>query len=169
MSELWLVKRPHSSAWPSAGHSMPTVRAWNALEQDLSYRYLNELPQWVLEDATNRVFHLQAMQTLWGSAAQQVAGYHYVVETDVLPDMETEFNAWYEQEHLPGLASVPGTVRAVRYRQDAGRPRYFACYDLVHAEVLGSPAWLKVRGTPWSDRVRPAFHNTQRTLFRRAP
>jgi hypothetical protein len=53
---------------------------------------------------------------------------------DVLPGSEADFDPWYEQEHLPGLASVPGTVRA----------------------------------TPWSDRVRPTFVNTRRTMFRRA-
>ena len=50
----------------------------------------------------------------------QHAPYHYVVETDVLPGHEDDLNAWYAQEHLPGLAAVPGTVRAARY-VDASR------------------------------------------------
>lgn len=169
MSALWLVKRPQSMAWPSPGPSEPPVRAWNAVQQDVSYRYLQTLPRWVPSDPHSTVHALQSIQSLAGCAAHQVAGYHYVVETDVQPDMEAEFNAWYEQEHLPGLAAVPGTVRAVRYQQDGGQPRYLACYDLAHAEVLNSPAWLAVRATPWSERVRPAFCNTLRTLFRRAP
>lgn len=113
------------------------------------------------------VTRLAAMTRVEGASSGEAAPYHYIVETDVLPEREADFNAWYEQEHLPGLASVPGTVRAMRYRNPDGHPRYHACYDLVRPETLGSPAWLAVRGTPWSDRVRPTFVNTRRTMFRR--
>jgi hypothetical protein len=51
------------------------------------------------------------------------------VESDVLPAHEDAFNAWYDHEHLPGLAAVPGTVRAARYISAAGAPRYYACLD----------------------------------------
>jgi len=46
-------------------------------------------------------------------------------------------------------------------------PRYYACYDLVSLQTMGSAPWLAVRATAWSDRVRPAFRNTKRTLFSR--
>lgn len=85
----------------------------------------------------------------------------------MLEGHDDDLNAWYAQEHLPGLASVAGTVRAARYLDAAGSPRYYACYDLASPEALGSPAWLAVRGTAWSARVRPAFRNTRRTMFRR--
>jgi len=105
---------------------------------------------------------------LAGASAVEAAPYHYVVETDVMADREEDFNAWYDREHLQGLASVVGTVRAMRFRCIDGQPRYHACYDLTRPETLGSPPWLAVRATPWSDRVRPAFRNTRRTMFRRA-
>ncbi|HSQ82186.1 MAG TPA: hypothetical protein VLU54_13820 [Casimicrobiaceae bacterium] len=119
----------------------------------------------VLPGAT--VTRLAAISSVAGASSGEAAPWHYVVETDVLPEREADFNAWYEQEHLPGLASVPGTVRAMRYRNVDGHPRYHACYDLARPETLGSPPWLAVRGTPWSGRVRPAFVNTRRTMFRR--
>lgn len=102
-----------------------------------------------------------------GIAAGQ-APFHYVVETDVSPGGEEDLHAWYEQEHLPGLASVPGCLRArrlVRREAPAGLPLYFACYDLIRPEVTESGPWLAVRYTPWSDRVRPLFRNTRRTMF----
>ncbi|MBL8303146.1 MAG: hypothetical protein JNM26_10270 [Ideonella sp.] len=110
---------------------------------------------------------LRCTLVMAGAAAGVVAGWHYVVETDVLPEMEDEFNAWYTEEHLPGLAAVPGTVRAWRYRRVGDGPRYTACYDLATHETFGSPPWLAVRATPWSDRVRPAFRRTRRTMYRR--
>jgi hypothetical protein len=110
---------------------------------------------------------LALLRDVPGASAGAPAPYRYVVETDVEPAHEDDFNAWYDQEHLRGLAGVPGTVRARRFRAADGSPRYHACYDLVAPATLGSPPWLAVRATPWSDRVRPAFRNTRRTMFRR--
>ncbi|CAN5399162.1 hypothetical protein BH10PSE17_BH10PSE17_14530 [soil metagenome] len=100
-----------------------------------------------------------------GASARQPATYYYVVETDVVAEHEDDFNAWYEQEHLPGLAAVPGTVSARRYRREQAGPRYYACYELADRTAFGSPPWLAVRGTRWSDRVRPHFRNTVRTMY----
>jgi hypothetical protein len=110
---------------------------------------------------------LVLLQDIAGASAGADAPFHYVVETDVRPESEADLDAWYEREHLPGLAAVPGTVRAMRFRNVHGSPRYHACYDLARTEALGSPPWLAVRATAWSDRVRPAFYNTSRTMFRR--
>jgi hypothetical protein len=60
-------------------------------------------------------------------------------------------------------------VRARRLRileTPAGRSIYLACYDLVSPSALTSEAWLAVRRTPWSDRVRSTFRDTKRTVFR---
>jgi hypothetical protein len=111
---------------------------------------------------------LEPLESVDGASAGHDAPYRYVVETDVAVEHEVDFNAWYHDEHLAGLASVTGTVRAARYRDRTGQPRYLACYDLEHPDVLGSAPWLAVRATPWSDRVRPHFTNTKRTMFRRA-
>jgi hypothetical protein len=102
-----------------------------------------------------------------GVSRGEAAPFHYVVETDVVPEHEADLNAWYDTEHMPGLAACPGSVRARRFRNPDGSPRYHSCYDLALAETLGSEPWLAVRHTAWSDRVRPHFRNTKRTLFRR--
>lgn len=115
--------------------------------------------------ARGRVLHRTL--DLPGASAGQDAPWHYIVETDVLPEAEQDLNAWYDQEHLPGLASVPGTVRAMRYECRDESPRYLACYDLATRETFGSPPWLAVRATDWSSRVRPSFRNTRRTMFQK--
>jgi hypothetical protein len=93
--------------------------------------------------------------------------FHYVVEMDVEPSYEDDLNAWYDKEHMPGLAACPGTVRARRFRNAEGSPRYHSCYDLTQTETLTSAPWLAVRGTAWSSRVRPHFRNLKRTMFKR--
>jgi hypothetical protein len=110
---------------------------------------------------------LVCIQDVVGASPELHPTHHYVVETDAVPEHEDDFDAWYRTEHLPGLAACPGVVHAWRYRRDAERPRWYACYDLASPEVFGSPAWLAVRHTPWSDRVRPHFRNTIRTMFKR--
>jgi len=105
---------------------------------------------------------------LQGASRGEVATHHYVVETDVSQQELDEFNAWYDTEHVPGLARVPGTVRARRFRRLDGNPRFIACYDLTTLLTLERPEWLAVRHTPWSDRVRLMFRGTIRTMYQRA-
>ena len=169
----------------SAAHASAAVRgAYRALESDEAYAYVSD-PQASRAsgaDGTTATRATEALQARWpqatvvrldsglelaGASAGKPASHHYVVETDVLPDHEADFNAWYDQEHLPGLAAVPGTVRAARYVSPDGAPRHYACYDLESPQVLGSPPWLAVRETAWSARVRPTFRNTKRTMFER--
>ena len=109
---------------------------------------------------------LQTAMDMPGASRSATPRFRYVVETDASDGWSDELDRWYDAEHMPGLARVPGCVRARRFlNRDAG-PLSCACYDLVAPEVLESPAWLAVRGTPWSERVRPQFRNTRRTLFR---
>lgn len=155
-----------------AGRELTLVRA---VESDGTYAYVplpadveaaHSLPQLVRRAIPGAVLsRLTLLQDIAGASAGAQAPYHYVVETDVRAETEADMNDWYVREHLPGLAAVPGTVRARRFRDAHGHPRYHACYDLVRPETLGSPPWLAVRGTAWSDRVRPAFYNTRRTMF----
>jgi hypothetical protein len=108
---------------------------------------------------------LQLTLDLRGQAWDKTATSHYVVETDVDAAAEADFNDWYTQEHMPGLAAVPGSVRAMRLYNPDGAPRYHALYLLQTQDTFGSPQWLTVRGTEWSSRVRPHFKNTKRTMF----
>ncbi|MGH7061185.1 MAG: hypothetical protein ACREFH_12415, partial [Stellaceae bacterium] len=49
----------------------------------------------------------------------------------VAPEHEAEFNEWYDTEHVPALAAVPGTLCARRYRaHNPGGQRYVALYHL---------------------------------------
>lgn len=83
-----------------------------------------------------------------------------MVETDPEARWLAELERWYDQEHMPGC------ILAQRYYSHDQGPLSLACYDLVSEQVLGSPPWLAVRGTAWSDIVRPHFTNTKRTMFR---
>lgn len=90
---------------------------------------------------------------------------------NVASEGEADFNAWYDEEHLPALAAVPGTLAARRYRarddDPDGTHRYVAIYHLEAPEVTRSDAWARAVDTPWSARVRPHFRDRIRILTRR--
>jgi len=109
---------------------------------------------------------LASVFTATGASAGAMTGFHYTVETDAADGWEEEIFRWYDTEHMIGLAAVPGCVRAQRFLNGDGGPRSHACYDLIDPKILESAAWLAVRHTAWSDRVRPQFRNTRRTIFR---
>ena len=161
-------------ALPGAGATGPQgLRLYHAVEHAETYAWLDAPVDAAALQAALRERHPRAQAVslalttdVAGQAAGQAAPWFYMVETDIKPGAEADFDRWYEEEHLPGLAAVPGTVRARRYLAREGSPRYYACYDLATRDTFGSPAWLAVRATDWSSRVRPNFTNTKRTMFR---
>lgn len=105
-----------------------------------------------------------------GAAAPADAGGLLVNAMNVAPDMEADFNAWYDEEHIPALAAVPGCLLARRFVGGAAIPegrKYVALYHLESPEVTYSNAWAKAVDTPWSARVRPGFRDRLRILAKR--
>ena len=112
-----------------------------------------------------RTSRLSRMFDILGASSGELPAFHYVVETDPETGWAEEIARWYDNEHMPGLAAVPGCVRASRYLNHDHGPLSYACYDLVTQETLGCDAWLAVRNTDWSSQMRPHFTNTRRTMF----
>jgi hypothetical protein len=89
---------------------------------------------------------------------------------NVTAEADADFNAWYDEEHLPALSAVPGTLAARRFRSEeagGGSHRYVAIYHLETPEVTLGEAWKAAIDTPWSARVRPHFRDRLRVLARR--
>jgi hypothetical protein len=72
-------------------------------------------------------------------------------------NIEEEFNAWYDTEHVPERLAVPGVLTAIRFSSvSAAAPKYLAMYDLESEAVLESDAYKRVAGensSPWTKRV----------------
>ena len=142
----------------------------DTIESSVTWWKSVEGQQWraYAEDSLHPSFEVSEIHLLTalpGLNHGDVGNYHYIVETDIATESEDEFNAWYDTEHLPGLALVPGTISAKRYLRVSGSPRYIACYELFSPSVMESKEWLAIRNTAWSSRVRPMFMNTVRQLF----
>lgn len=84
-----------------------------------------------------------------------------LVLVDPAPTLEEELNDWYDLEHLPERAAIPGVETAQRYTSLGDGPRYAALYDLASLNVLQRDAYLAVSGTnfsPWTVRIMSRAH-----------
>jgi antibiotic biosynthesis monooxygenase (ABM) superfamily enzyme len=100
-----------------------------------------------------------------GEAPAKDAPYIYIVKTDIPADLERDFNDWYDKEHVPALASVPGCFRARRFLAVDGQPKYMAVYEIDTPDVIKSAAWAKARDTAWTEKIRPHLHNLERRVY----
>jgi antibiotic biosynthesis monooxygenase (ABM) superfamily enzyme len=73
-----------------------------------------------------------------------------------VPEVENDFNEWYNIDHLPQLAAVPGVHGARRYRKLSGNgTQYLALYEFDNAQVRSTAAWAQAANTEWTKKIRP--------------
>jgi hypothetical protein len=81
---------------------------------------------------------------------------------------EEEFNAWYDTEHVPALARVPGVLCARRFRTSGGSPKYVALYHLASPAVVDGAEWKQASGsTPMPEHIRPQIGDRLRLVCRK--
>ncbi len=81
--------------------------------------------------------------------------------------VEAAFNTWYDKEHVPALAKVPGVLSARRFRSSGDGPQYVALYHLASPDVVDSAAWKDASGsTPMAQPVRDQISNRLRLVCR---
>jgi hypothetical protein len=74
---------------------------------------------------------------------------------DVPPEVDREFNDWYNTIYVPNYEKVPGVIRGRRYRATVGSPTYLTFYEFENPKVSETPAWLAQRdAVPASARMR---------------
>jgi len=86
---------------------------------------------------------------------------------NIAPELEAEFNEWYDKEHIPALAAVPGVLGARRFRGTSGNRKYVALYHLTDPGVVESPEWKTARQSDWTSRLQPHFRDHLRLVLRR--
>src|SRR3954453_20563033 len=83
------------------------------------------------------------------------------------PEVETAFNAWYDTEHVPALARVPGVLCARRYRTSESSTKSVALYHLASPDVIETPEWKEASGAPpMPPKVRDRVGNRLRFVCR---
>lgn len=77
---------------------------------------------------------------------------------DRVPDGEAEYEAWYQDEHVPERLALPGFREARRYEAVQADRRYFTWYALESADCIRSPAYRARLEAP-TPRTRAAMRD----------
>ncbi len=114
------------------------------------------------------VCYFESEQTLPGrQLSPPESGGVMLFAMNVLPEVDAEFNAWFDDEHIPNLLKVPGVLAARRFRMQAGGShRYLILYHLSKPEVQASAEWKQGGASPWTDRMKPHFLARERNPLR---
>ena len=115
-----------------------------------------------------RLMRFEGDQILPGDALPpDNAGGFLLNAMNVEPAAEAEFNEWYDNEHVPALAAVPGVLCARRFRATSANRRYVALYHLASPDVQATPAWKNAADTEWTRKLRPYFRDHLRLVCRK--
>ena len=75
---------------------------------------------------------------------------------DVPPEIDADFNTWYNTIYIPNYEKVPGVIRGRRFRAVTGTPTYLTFYEFQNPKVSESAAWAAQRDiAPETQRIRP--------------
>ena len=98
-----------------------------------------------------------------------------IVTAEVDPEVEAEWNKWYDTVHLPDALACPGVLRGRRYVQhgeasqsDHGTSSrsasrtYVTVYELVGPEAVATPQFQQMRG--WY-QFAPRVRSTTRVVM----
>lgn len=81
----------------------------------------------------------------------------------VNPGLDEEFNRWYEEEHIPDIAKVPGWCRTRRYKlfhtieskgtKEGPVYNYLAIHEWSHGTYRDTPEYAAALATPWFAKI----------------
>jgi len=162
--------------WIGAENPKQSVATYDleslAVLQSPGYRAIGgeNLSPWSkrLTARVQRLVRFEGDQILPGDqAAPENAGGLLLVGMTPALGVETAFNAWYDTEHVPALARVPGVLCARRFRTGGGTPKYVALYHLASPGVVDSAEWKQASGsTPMPEHIRPQISDRLRLVCR---
>jgi hypothetical protein len=75
------------------------------------------------------------------NADRQMAPALQIGRMSVPETVDTEWNAWYNGEYIPGYRTVPGVIYARRFRVVEGEVRYTTVYEFDSDAVPETDAW----------------------------
>ena len=131
--------------------------------ESAAWKTAGELGQWPTRVRPNTMNRYRVLYEWVGGNAALTGKTPYVfwVMMDVEPHRDALFNDLYDNEHLPLLLKLLGSVNAVRYRTTAaGQPRYLCAYEVERTDLPMSKLWNDTSDIGrWKPEVRPYTYN----------
>jgi len=88
-----------------------------------------------------------------------------VVDIEVDPAREDEFNRWYDEEHIPEKLRTEGFYSARRFKHATDPHRYLAVYEVKDAGTVTSPAYMTQAMSEWSVSIQAAWRRMDRNVW----
>lgn len=105
------------------------------------------------------------------------APYAVFVSVGVKPEFEEEFNKWYDEEHIPMLAKVPGWIRSRRFvlkdwgqmgvlgqKEQKEPPKFLAVHEWTSLDGQQSKEFKDAMSTPWREKVAKGVLSRERRV-----
>jgi hypothetical protein len=103
----------------------------------------------------------------YGDTPAKATEFALTVRLNTPSDHEKDFNAWYDEDHVPALVGVPGVYCARRYVAVEGDPKYLAVYDMKDSQIPKTPEWEKARVFGRTAQIRPYLKDLQAIVAKR--
>jgi hypothetical protein len=88
-----------------------------------------------------------------------------VVQVEIDPVDDEEFNRWYDEEHIPEKLGEPGFLTARRFKASDGECKYLVVYELENAADATSPSYLNKQQSEWSKSMLARWKNWNRSVW----
>lgn len=88
-----------------------------------------------------------------------------IVEVEIDPADDEEFNRWYDEEHVPEKLRAPGFRSARRFRAHDDDTRYLVIYELDSPEAATSPAYMNQELSSWARSVMSRWKRWRRSVW----
>jgi Domain of unknown function (DUF4286) len=88
-----------------------------------------------------------------------------VVDIEVDPAREDEFNRWYDEEHIPEKRGTEGFHSARRFKHATDPHRYLAVYEVDDVETVTSTAYMTQAMSEWSVSIQAAWRRMDRNVW----
>jgi hypothetical protein len=82
----------------------------------------------------------------------------------VKPEMEDEFNQWYDQEHIL-ICWLFGDIWAKRGINTGKGPKYVAVYEHENIDVQHTKTFRKTVDTEWTRKISPQLLRIEREVY----
>lgn len=88
-----------------------------------------------------------------------------IVQVEIDPADDEEFNRWYDEEHVPEKLASPGFVSARRFRAHDHEARYLVIYELETPDAATTPAYMRKEPSEWSKSIMARWKDWNRAVW----
>lgn len=88
-----------------------------------------------------------------------------IVQVDIDPEREDEFNRWYDEEHVPEKQATPGFYSARRFKHFTAPHRYLAIYEVENGDLVTNPEYMTQQQSEWSTSIMQAWRDWDRNVW----